>query len=92
MRLHEISLAVLDARATKEGGYPISTRLPQKAVEEVKETEFQYHERLRRENAPLWEYYLGVATQNGKGEDDAMEWLVCAAEGKPLPFEREGIM
>lgn len=87
-RRDEIVLAVLDTKATKDGGYPVSSRLPHKALEEEPETPAEYHERLKEQHSEVWGYYLQVATQNGKSEDDAMDWLVCHAEGRPLPFEQ----
>lgn len=91
-RKDEIVLAVLDTKATKDGGYPVSSRLPQKPVEEKSESPTEYHERLKNQFEEVWKYYLQVATQNGKSEDEAMGWLICHAEGRPLPFENEGVM
>lgn len=89
-RLHEISLAAMDAKATKDGGYPLSARLPQPNIPAECETLDQHHERLKASFPEIWEYYLQVATDNGKDESEAMGWLECHAEGRPLPFETAG--
>lgn len=85
-RLHEMSLAMVDHKAIKDGSYPISSRLPKLSATEQPPTEEQFREGLKDHH--LWPFYQQSALDAGKSEDDAMDALVAQVRGNPLPFEQ----
>lgn len=85
-RLHEMSLAMVDHKAIKDGSYPISSRLPKPEAKVKPPTEEQFRESLKEHH--LWPFYLQSAVDARKSEDDAMDALVAQVRGNPLPFEQ----
>src|SRR5437868_1953033 len=81
MRLEEerrardtLNLAMIDHAAVREKGYAISARLPN-IQEELKETQEVYHERLKLAYPEIWTSYQKFATEAGKDEHEALDWL-----------------
>jgi hypothetical protein len=87
-RLHEVSLAALDTKATREGGRPVSARIPQEPEIVQPENREQVIERLKQADPHRWQIFLGWAREAGRPDSDAEQWLYNEAMGLPQPFEQ----
>jgi hypothetical protein len=89
-RLHDVSLAAMDHRAYKEGGYPISSRLPQKDEPVVPESRDVYFAQLQEIYPSEWGFFQEKALEGGRPESEALDWLDRHHRGAPMPYELEG--